>query len=91
MKKKKEDNQNKNKNKKIKKTIIIERNIPSMTIPSIFKIGYPCQNRTLNLSTNHFFKMSSYSTNKLIETIKKNLNDLEKILDYNIQNNIFFF
>ncbi len=55
------------------------------------KIGYPCQNWAEELSTNHTFRLNSFSDEKLVETIQKNIDDFSKILDYNFQKNFLFF
>jgi len=55
------------------------------------KIGYPCINRTLECKANRTFRLKSYSESKLVEKVENNLNCLDKILKYNIKNNILFF
>ena len=55
------------------------------------KIGYPCINRTLECKTNRTFRLKSYSESRLVETVENNLNCLNRILKYNIKNNILFF
>ncbi|RJP57171.1 MAG: UV DNA damage repair endonuclease UvsE [Candidatus Auribacter fodinae] len=55
------------------------------------KIGYPCINRTIGCCANKAFRLKSYSPEKLIETIRNNLDCLRKILEYNVHHNIFFF
>ncbi len=55
------------------------------------RIGYPCINRSIGCRANKTFRLKSYSENRLIETVAGNLECLEKILCYNIQNDILFF
>ena len=55
------------------------------------KIGYPCINRTVGCTANSTFRLASYSEEKLIEKVTNNLNCLEKILEFNIDNKLFFF
>jgi UV DNA damage endonuclease len=55
------------------------------------KIGYPCINLTLKCRSSRTFRLKNYSEERLIETIQNNLNCLAKILEFNYNNNIFFF
>ena len=55
------------------------------------KIGYACQNWKEKLSTNHTFRLKSFSEEKFLSTIQKNISDFTKIIDYNIQNDFLFF
>jgi len=55
------------------------------------KIGYPCINLTLNCRSSRTFRLKNYSEERLIETIENNLNCLAKVLEFNYNNNIFFF
>lgn len=55
------------------------------------KIGYPCINLTLNCRSSRTFRLRNYSEERLIETIENNLSCLAKILEFNCENNIFFF
>ena len=57
----------------------------------ILKIGYPCKNNTLPCTASGTFRLRSYSGQKLTETVKNNLNCLERILRYNVDHGIFFF
>ena len=55
------------------------------------KIGYPCINNSLNCTSNRTFRLVNYSEENLIETVRQNLNCLQKILEFNVKNNILFF
>ena len=55
------------------------------------KIGYPCINRSINCRGNRTFRLKSYSEERLIETVKNNLNCLATILHFNIKKNLLFF
>ena len=55
------------------------------------KIGYPCINLTLDCRCSRTFRLKNYSKEKLKEIVKSNLNCLMKILNYNLDNNIYFF
>ena len=55
------------------------------------RIGYPCINRTLDCSANSTFRLKSYSEARLKTSIQTNLNCLRRILQFNLQNKLFFF
>lgn len=58
-------------------------------------LGYACVSKTLNVTSSTPFTYTEFlktkDFNKLDRIIKSNLEDLEKILYYNIKNNITFF
>tara|TARA_B110000014_G_scaffold254611_1_gene235393 strand:- start:2586 stop:3482 length:897 start_codon:yes stop_codon:yes gene_type:complete len=54
------------------------------------KIGYPCINRNVGCSSNKKFRLSNFTEKKFNETIKNNLDCLEKIITYNIENDMLF-
>ncbi|MGI8486373.1 MAG: UV DNA damage repair endonuclease UvsE [Thermomicrobiales bacterium] len=55
------------------------------------KIGYPCINRTLNVSASRTFRLASYSSDRLRSTIRGNLEGLQTILEWNVERGINFF
>lgn len=55
------------------------------------RIGYPCSNRTLDVSAARTFRLASYTPERLIETVEANLNALRAILEWNVRHDIFFF
>jgi len=55
------------------------------------RIGYPCINTTIGCKSNRTFRLKSYSQERLIETVKNNLDCLVEILRFNIRHNILFF
>ncbi|MBU0570698.1 MAG: UV DNA damage repair endonuclease UvsE [Candidatus Omnitrophica bacterium] len=55
------------------------------------KIGYPCINSSIGCTANHTFRLASYSEKRFIETVAENIACLDKILRFNLENNIMFF
>jgi UV DNA damage endonuclease len=55
------------------------------------KIGYPCVNLSVGCSSSRTFRLASYSTARLKETIALNLDCLNQILRFNVENGILFF
>jgi UV DNA damage endonuclease len=55
------------------------------------KIGYPCINLSMECRSSRTFRLKNYSESKLIETVEGNLNCLQKILEYNLEHNLYFF
>lgn len=55
------------------------------------RIGYPCINLSIGCKGDKKFRLKSYSTKRLIETINNNLRCLQKILEFNTNHGILFF
>jgi len=55
------------------------------------KIGYPCINRSIGCSSGRTFRLSSYSDERMEETIRENLRCLCEILRFNRRECILFF
>jgi UV DNA damage endonuclease len=55
------------------------------------KIGYPCINNSIPRNAPSTFRLASYSENRLVQTLKTNLMNLDQILRYNVKNNFLFF
>lgn len=55
------------------------------------RIGYPCINRSLSCRGDRTFRLNSYSPRRLIETVRNNLDCLQKILQFNADNQVLFF
>ena len=54
------------------------------------KIGYPCINRSIGCSSNKKFRLANFTREKFNETVRNNLSCLDKIVDYNVENNMLF-
>ena len=57
----------------------------------LMKIGYACIPLTVNYKTNRSFNLKNFCYDKFVETTAENIHDLKRILQNNIDNNIFMF
>jgi UV DNA damage endonuclease len=55
------------------------------------KIGYPCSNLSIGCSTQRTFRLASFSTERLCETVTDNLACLQRALEWNAEHGIEFF
>lgn len=55
------------------------------------RIGYPCSNRSVEVSAARTFRLASYTPERLIETVEANLAALRTILEWNVDHDILFF
>ncbi|UCF70088.1 MAG: UV DNA damage repair endonuclease UvsE [candidate division WOR-3 bacterium] len=55
------------------------------------RIGYPCINRSIDCHSDHTFRLKNYSEGRLIETVRANLSCLLRILQFNVENRLYFF
>lgn len=55
------------------------------------KIGYACTPITTNAKTNRRILLKDFSKSKFLSITKQNLEDLQKILEWNIKNDIYLF
>ena len=55
------------------------------------RIGYPCINRTIGCTANSTFRLKSYTESRVKQTLKNNLGCLRRILQFNLENKIYFF
>ena len=55
------------------------------------KIGYPCINWTIGCKGDRTFRLKSYSEDRLIRTVRNNLDCLLAMLRFNVEHDILFF
>ena len=54
-------------------------------------VGYACINRTLDLTTGHTLRLANLERERIAEVIATNLDNLERILEWNVEHGICFF
>lgn len=57
----------------------------------MIRIGYPCINYTISANAAKRFTLARYTPDLLISTVKHNLTQLQRILEYNIEHGYGFF
>jgi UV DNA damage endonuclease len=55
------------------------------------RIGYPCINRSIDCRADRRFILRNFSEMRFMETVKNNMDCLLKILEFNMENDLFFF
>lgn len=55
------------------------------------RIGYPCINRRIGCTPNSTFRLANYSPQRLVETIRGNLECLQRTLAFNAEHGVLFF
>lgn len=55
------------------------------------RIGYPCINRSVGCTSSSTFRLASYSGQRLVETVDRNLDCLDRTLRWNVEHGIGFF
>jgi len=55
------------------------------------RIGYACINLSTGIPLNRTCRLANASEDKLLELIKSNIDGLDKVLRWNVENNIFHF
>jgi len=57
----------------------------------LHRIGYACINLSTGIPLNRTCRLANASEQKLLELVKSNIDGLEKVLHWNVENNIFHF
>jgi UV DNA damage endonuclease len=55
------------------------------------RIGYPCINRSIGCTSSRTFRLASFSERRLVETVGRNLDCLERTLRWNVEHGTGFF
>lgn len=55
------------------------------------KIGYPCINESLPGTSSSTFRLASFSEEKLLSSVSRNLDCLQQILEFNVKHDLRFF
>lgn len=55
------------------------------------RLGYPCINWSMECRGNKTFRLKSYSEDRLVETVGANLDCLQQMLKWNVDNGLYFF
>ena len=55
------------------------------------KLGYPCVNLGIGCKANTTFRLASYSEDRFIKSVENNLECLNRILKFNVENGLLFF
>lgn len=55
------------------------------------RIGYPCINRSLASTSAKSFRLASYSHQRFMDTVQRNLSGLYRMLRYNVEHGLLFF
>ncbi|MBD3274267.1 MAG: UV DNA damage repair endonuclease UvsE [Candidatus Marinimicrobia bacterium] len=55
------------------------------------RLGYPCINWSMECRGNKTFRLKSYSEQRLMETVEANLDCLQQMLRWNVENGLYFF
>lgn len=55
------------------------------------KLGYPCINWSLPYRANRTFRLTSYTPERFRETVRQNLEGLQKLFEWNVQKGFLYF
>lgn len=60
-------------------------------IVASMKLGYPCINRTLGVSSTKSFRLASFTPERFRDTVAGNLDGLAQILKWNVEQGLLYF